>query len=169
MTFPMPSRVKGIELYGPAPEEGPQEETRTFKCSYCGGVTSYSATEQQLICPHCGRAQKVDAEQVGQRAAEFEFTLETVERAQYGWGGERRELVCESCGAAVTVAPDILTSTCAFCGSNHVLARSASGNDLRPTALVPFAVDQAQCRAQVTEWLGRCWARLHLRRRFWAD
>ena len=155
--IPVPSLVDGIEIYGPAPEETVPEETRTFKCPYCGGVTSYSATEQQLTCPHCGRAQKVDTEQVGRRAAEFEFTLETMERAQYGWGTERRELVCESCGAAVTVAPEVLTSTCAFCGSNHVLARSAPGNNLRPTALIPFAVDQAQCRAQVTEWLGQGW------------
>ncbi|MEA3338505.1 MAG: hypothetical protein U9R15_00925 [Chloroflexota bacterium] len=153
----MPSLVRGIELYGPASEEEPEEKTRSFKCPYCGGVTTYSAAERQLTCSHCGRAQEVNAEQVGQRAAEFEFTLETVERAQYGWGEERRELVCESCGAAVTVAPEVLTSTCAFCGSNHVMARSAPGNDLRPTALIPFAVDQAQCQTQVTEWLGRGW------------
>ena len=155
--IPLPSLVDGIELYGPAPEEETREDTRTFKCPHCGGVTSYSAAEQQLTCPHCGRTQEVEAEQVGQRAAEFEFTLETVERARYGWGEERRELVCESCGAAVTVAPEVLTSTCAFCGSNHVLARSAPGDDLRPTALVPFSVDQAQCQAQVSECLGRGW------------
>ncbi len=153
---PVPSQVEGIELYAPAPEEEP-EETRTFKCRHCGGVIAYSATQRQLTCPYCGRTQEVDAEEVGQAAAEFEFTLETMERARYGWGAERRELVCESCGAVVTVAPDTLTSTCAFCGSNRVLARNGAGDVLRPTSLIPFVVDQRRCQTQVTEWLGRGW------------
>jgi Zn finger protein HypA/HybF involved in hydrogenase expression len=153
---PVPSLVEGIELYAPAPEEKP-DETHTFKCRYCGGVISYSATQRQLTCPYCDRAQEIAAEEVGQAAAEFEFTLETMEQARYGWGEERRELVCESCGAVVTVAPDVLTSTCAFCGSNRVLARSAAGDVLRPTSLISFVVDQARCQAQVTEWLGRGW------------
>jgi Zn finger protein HypA/HybF involved in hydrogenase expression len=165
---PVPSQVEGIELYAPAPEEKVEEKTRTFKCPYCGAVTSYSPTQRQLTCPHCGRTQEITTEAVGRTAAEFEFTLETMERAQYGWGEERRELACESCGAVVTVAPDVLTSTCAFCGSNRVLARSAAGDVLRPTALIPFAVDQERCRAQVTEWLGRGWMHPPELRSVWA-
>jgi len=154
---PVPSQVDGIELYAPAPEETPEEKTCAFKCPYCGGVTSYSPTQHQLTCPHCGRTQEIGAELVGRTAAEFEFTLETMERARYGWGEKRRELVCESCGAVVTVAPDVLTNTCAFCGSQRVMARNAAGDVLRPTALIPFVVDQGKCQAQVTEWLGRGW------------
>ncbi len=153
---PVPSRVDGIELYAPAPEEEP-EETRTFKCRHCGGTISYSAAQQQLTCPYCSRTQELTAEEVGQAAAEFEFTLETMERQEYGWGEERRELVCESCGATVAVAPDVLTSTCAFCGSNRVHARDVTGDLLRPTALVPFVVDRERIQAQVADWLGRGW------------
>jgi predicted RNA-binding Zn-ribbon protein involved in translation (DUF1610 family) len=152
----VPSQVEGIELCAPAPEEKP-EETRTFKCRHCGGVVAYSATQRQLACPHCGHTQEIATETVGRTAAEFEFTLETMEQAQYGWGEERRELACEACGAVVTVALDALTSTCAFCGSNRVLARSAAGDVLRPTVLIPFTVDQEQCQTRVKEWLGRGW------------
>ena len=153
---PVPSQVEGIELYAPAPEDE-AEETHTFKCRHCGGTIAYSATERQLTCPYCGRTQEIAAEEVGRAAAEFEFTLSAMERAQYGWGEERRELVCESCGAAVAVAPDALTSTCAFCGSNRVLARDVAGDVLRPTALIPFAVDKERLQAQVTGWLGQGW------------
>ena len=152
----VPSQVDGIEIYAPAPKEE-AEETRTFKCRHCGGSIAYSASEQQLTCPYCGRTQALTAEEVGQAAAEFEFTLETMARARYGWGEERRELVCESCGAAVAVAPDVLTSTCAFCGSNRVHARDITGEQLRPTALIPFVVDRERLQAQVAEWLGRGW------------
>ncbi len=155
--IPVPSLVDGIEIYAPAPEEEKDEETRTFKCRHCGGSISYSAAERQLTCPYCGGSQKVAAEEVGQTAAEFEFTLETMERARYGWGEERRELACEACGAAVAVAPDVLASTCAFCGSNRVHARDVTGNLLRPTALLPFVVDQDRLQSLVVEWLGRGW------------
>jgi hypothetical protein len=65
--------------------------------------------------------------------------------------------VCESCGAVVAVAPDVLTSTCAFCGSHRVHARDVTGDLLRPTALIPFVVDRERLQAQVAEWLGRGW------------
>jgi len=153
---PVPSQVDGIVLYAPAPKKE-AEKTRTFKCPSCGGITAYSATEKRLVCSHCGQVQQLDAESIGPRAAQFEFTLETMEQAQYGWGTERRELACSSCGAVVAVAPDALTSTCAFCGSNRVLARDIAGELVRPTALIPFTVDQQQCQAQVTQWLGQGW------------
>ncbi|MBN1180561.1 MAG: hypothetical protein JXD18_15235 [Anaerolineae bacterium] len=153
----VPSQVDGIELYAPAPETAPKEETRSFKCPACSGVTAYNATQQRLACAHCGRVQDMSAEVVGAQAAEFEFTLETMERAQYGWGEARRELACENCGAVVTVAPDVLTDTCAFCGSHRVLARDTVGNALRPTALIPFVVDQGRCQTLAREWLGRGW------------
>ena len=123
---PVPSQIEGIELFAPALKEE-AEETRTFKCRQCGGTISYSATQKQLTCPYCNSEQQIVAEAVGRKADEFEFTLETMEQARHGWGQVRRELVCESCGSVVAVAPDILTSTCAFCGSNRVMARDATG------------------------------------------
>ncbi len=153
---PVPSQVDGIEVYAPASEEE-AEETRVFKCRHCGGAISYSAAQRGLACPYCGGVQELAAEEVGRAAVEFEFTLETMERARYGWGEERRELACESCGAVVSVAPDALTNTCAFCGSHRVLARDVIDDVLRPTALIPFAVDKAHLQAQVAEWLGRGW------------
>jgi predicted RNA-binding Zn-ribbon protein involved in translation (DUF1610 family) len=153
---PVPSQVEGIELYAPAPKEE-VEETRTFKCRQCGGTISYSAAQRQLTCPYCGSLQQIAAETVGRRADEFEFTLETMAQARHGWGEVRRELVCESCGSVVAVTPDALTSTCAFCGSNRVLARDAAGDVLRPTTLIPFAVDAEQVQAKVRTWLGRGW------------
>ena len=153
---PAPSQVDGVELFSPAPAEE-AEETRSYKCRHCGGVVSYSATDRELICPYCGQSQALDAEEVGRTADEFEFTVSTVAEAEYGWGEERRELVCESCGSVVSVAPDVLTSTCAFCGSNRVLARDLVSDVLRPTALIPFTVDAESVRTKVAEWLGRGW------------
>ncbi len=154
---PVPSHVAGIEVYAPAPEEKADDKTHTFKCRYCGGSIVYNPEQRRLTCPYCGGTQEIAAEEVGQQAAEFEFTLEAMEQARYGWGRERKELVCESCGAAVAVAPDVLTSVCAFCGSNRVHARDVTGDMLRPSALIPFAVERDRLPTLVAEWLGRGW------------
>ena len=154
---PVPSRVKGIQVYAPAPEHAEDDATRTFKCRHCGGVISYDASEKQLTCPYCGSTQQVEAEAVGRSAAEFEFTLETIKDAKRGWGRTRREVVCESCGSVVSVEPESLTDTCAFCGSNRVLARDITGDILRPTSLIPFEIDKNKCQARVRDWLGRGW------------
>jgi predicted RNA-binding Zn-ribbon protein involved in translation (DUF1610 family) len=153
---PVPSQVEGIELYAPAPPEE-REETRSFRCRYCGGVIAYSPAQRELACPYCGRTQTVEAEVVGRAAEEFEFTLDAVARDRYGWGDERRELACEACGAVVVVAPDALTDTCAFCGSHRVLARDVMGDVLRPTSLIPFQVDRERLQPLVAEWLGQGW------------
>ena len=154
---PMPSRIGGIELYGPAPRDRPDEQTRSYRCSACGGVIAYSALQRRLTCPYCSHTQDIDADEVGEKADEFEFTLAAMKRAQYGWGNACRELVCESCGSAVAISPDALTSICAFCGSNRVHARDVAGDMLRPSALIPFEVDEAQCPTAVADWLGRGW------------
>ena len=154
---PLPSAIEGIELYGPAPRERNDEQTQSYKCSACAGVVQYTASQQRLTCPYCGHTQEIEADEVGEKADEFEFTLSAMQRAQYGWGSARRELVCESCGSVVAVSPDALTSTCAFCGSHRVHAQDVMGDMLRPSALIPFEVNEAQCRTTVADWLGRGW------------
>ncbi len=151
------SKIPGITVYAPAPEET-HEETQSFTCQHCGGAITYSAKEQVLTCPYCGQRQDLAAEQVGRAAPEFEFTLETMSKARYGLGEKRREIVCEACGAVVSVAPDQLTDTCAFCGSNRVLARDAvPAAALRPSALVPFSIDGDRLQTLTREWLQQGW------------
>jgi hypothetical protein len=94
---------------------------------------------------------------VGRAADEFEFTLPAMSQDHYGWGEDRRELACESCGAVIAISPDALTSTCPFCGSHHVLAREPAEDVLRPTALIPFVVDRERLQGLVRNWLGSGW------------
>jgi len=153
---PVPSQVDGIEVYAPVLETD-EDELKTFKCRRCGGTISYSAAQRRLTCPFCGNNQEIDVVEVGRAAEEFEFTLDAMARPQRGWGDQRPEIVCESCGAVVSVAPNALTDTCAFCGSNRVLARAARDDIVRPTSLIPFGVERPRVQANVAEWLGRGW------------
>ncbi len=92
--IPTESTVEGIEIYMPAPEgEGaqPHREIVDFKCPQCGATTAYSIADGGLTCAHCGYHEPPPKEIVGKGADEFEFKVETIERAAHGWGEQRSE------------------------------------------------------------------------------
>jgi hypothetical protein len=163
-TFPPPnfipteSAIEGIEVYMPAPEQAEDyREVVEFKCPQCLAVTAYSATDGGLTCTHCGYYEPPQKAVVGKGAEEFEFTIETMERAAHGWGEARKELQCQGCGAYTSVPPDTLTHTCPFCGSNKVIQREAPQDILRPRFLIPFKIEGDACHKQAREWLGSSW------------
>jgi Zn finger protein HypA/HybF involved in hydrogenase expression len=154
---PVPSKVPGIDVYAPAPPEESEPDARTFHCPQCSGIISYSASDQQLVCPHCGYAQEVTAQVVGLSAERFEFTLQALDQSERGWGVERRSIQCESCNAVFTVGGGELSTTCPFCGSNRVASHTALHDFIRPGYIVPFTVGDDRCQALVKEWLGKGW------------
>ena len=163
-TFPPPdyvvveSDLPGIEVYAPVPvPAGDHREVVPFKCPRCAATTAYSIPDGSLVCAHCGYRQSFAQEAVGSRAEDFEFTVEVVERAGRGWNVERKELVCQNCGAQTVVPADALASTCPFCASNRVIQRQAPQDVLRPRFLVPFKLAEEDVRSIAREWLGSSW------------
>lgn len=162
-TFPPPgfipaeSAVSGIVVYKPQPEDADQQEIVNFRCPNCDSATAYSTDDGGLTCTYCGYHEAPQVEVVGRRAAEFEFTVETMQRAMHGWGQARKELVCQGCAAHTTLSEEMLTHTCPFCGSNKVVQMKAAQDALRPRFLVPFTVTTDECRRTMAGWLGDSW------------
>jgi hypothetical protein len=75
---------------------------------------------------------------VGRGAQQFEFTLETLQKAGAGWGITRQDLRCDNCGAITSLAQGALSAACPFCASNKVNLTSAPSDQLRPRYLIPF-------------------------------
>src|SRR5690606_26226737 len=130
----------------PRPPEEDGRPVVDFRCPHCDGATAYSTDDGGLTCSFCGYHEAPQVEVVGKGAQEFEFTVETVERAVNGWGTERKELVCNSCASHITLATDMLTHTCPFCGSNSVVQMRAPQDVLRPRFLIPFSATREDCR-----------------------
>jgi predicted RNA-binding Zn-ribbon protein involved in translation (DUF1610 family)/predicted heme/steroid binding protein len=156
--IPAESAISGIEIYLPAPpDSGPQKEIVDFKCPQCGATTAYSVADGGLTCTHCGYYEAPQAAVVGKRAAQFEFTVETMQRAAQGWGVERKEIACQNCGAVASLPAESLTYTCAFCGSNKVIQRQAAQDALRPRYIIPFKIQPKACAQVARQWLGSSW------------
>jgi Zn finger protein HypA/HybF involved in hydrogenase expression len=129
----------------------------TFKCPQCGATTRYDVAAGGVACEHCGYTARPEAQRVGRQAEEFEFTLDTWNQAQAGWGVDRQELFCESCGAVISLGEGTLTATCMFCASHRVHVREPAAETLRPRYLVPFKVQKEMVRQRAQEWLGQGW------------
>lgn len=152
------SKVPGITVFMPAPQQAAvQPDVVEFKCPQCGGTTAYDLTQGGLKCPYCGYTAAAAASVVGKRAQEEEFTPQNLVRTQRGYGVDRREMVCQSCGATTSVPADFLAHACAFCGSNKVLQRVLDDDGIRPSFLVPFQRTPQDCQKIASMWLGSSW------------
>ena len=151
------STIDGIQVFMPRPPDEKHEEVVEFTCPQCAASTAYSTDNGGLTCTFCHYYEPPADEQVGKDAEEFEFTVDTMHRVAHGWGVERKELVCNGCAAHTTFSTDMLTHTCPFCGSNQVVQIKAPQDVLRPRFLVPFAVNQDECRQKTAVWLQDSW------------
>ena len=151
------SKLEGITVFAPAPEIDLTPETRDFKCPQCGATTAYTPSSGGVTCQNCGYTQTDQWNVIGQVAAEQEFTLANLATAARGWGTDRSELHCESCGADLSVAANELSTTCPFCASNRVISRVAAQEFLRPRFLIPFLLEPEYCKPLIKAWLGKGW------------
>jgi DNA-directed RNA polymerase subunit RPC12/RpoP len=155
--IPVESALEGVSVYAPRPQVEAPQAPQTFQCPNCGATTRYDVAAGGVACEHCGYTAEVQAQAVGQAAAEDEFTLEALRRGAQGWGVARKELHCNACGADITLAAGALTVTCPFCASNQVTMREAADDRLRPRFLIPFKMQPDGIKARAREWLGRGW------------
>ncbi|MGB8647853.1 MAG: zinc ribbon domain-containing protein [Anaerolineae bacterium] len=155
--IPVESKIPGITVYAPAPAVDAAPAQQTFTCPRCGAQTAFDLHRADVTCAHCGYVQTLHAQVVGSAAQASEFTFENLALAKRGWGRERRELHCENCGATLSLDPQVLSTACPFCGSNHVLVRPAAGDGLRPRFLIPFKYKPEACTGLARAWLGRGW------------
>jgi DNA-directed RNA polymerase subunit RPC12/RpoP len=153
----VPSKIEGVSVFAPLPQRSFIENPATYKCPNCGATTRYNVNVGGIACDHCGHSVSLNSVPVGSEAEDQEFTMETLEHAAQGWGGERKELHCNSCGANVSIEPGILSVTCPFCVSNHVNIRSAPIDILRPLFLIPFKIRPESASHQSVQWLGKGW------------
>ena len=151
------STIEGISVWQPRTEEAKVEAPATYTCPNCGASTRYNVAAGGVACEYCGYTAPVKAEKVGRQAESFEFTLDTLNKAEQGWGIERKTLHCDNCGGELAVTEEMLSTTCPFCASNKVNLRTSPASTLRPRYLIPFKVQVEAVRARAKEWLGKGW------------
>ncbi len=129
-------------------------------CPECGGDLEWNAARQALRCPYCGTV-AAWTPQAGEGAApivEHDLAEALANPASgRGWGGARREVLCQSCRAISVFVDGRVAQRCDFCGSPAIVPHESQGDAITPQSLLPFKVSESQVRDAIRRWYGARW------------
>lgn len=110
-----------------------------------------------MRCAYCGHTSEVPITELEIKEYDLEAALQGMEEEPHemGYGGNKHSLRCESCGAVNTMDDHIVSTECAFCGSNQVVPLKEVAQVIKPESLLPFRIDQDTAAAEFRQWLGR--------------
>ncbi len=147
------SALAGISVYAPAPPPDDVAPPPDLRCERCGAPAAYAPGEHALVCSACASKSTIGATNVSVEEGKAEFRVATLDEMKRGWGASRTEVHCEGCGATVVVEARAQVTECSFCLSTHIVAQGASQEQLRPSSVLPFVVDEAGAREVISGWL----------------
>lgn len=134
-----------------------EEMAHKFPCPSCGAEMNFDAEHGTLACDYCGHTSKVPTSEKEIKEYDLQAALKEMLATpqQMGYGDGKRSIKCESCGAVNTVDANVVSTECAFCGSNQVVPQEQVAQVIKPETLLPFQVDQAKAVTLFRGWLGR--------------
>lgn len=134
--------------------------TVTFPCRQCGAKLEFAPGAQALACPYCGATNAVpQAAPEAAAAAVQELDLQAWLARAAGDAPqlERQTVKCPRCGAETQLGDGVVADRCAFCAGPLIAGAAYAKRAIRPAAIVPFAVAEADARARFRAWLGGLW------------
>lgn len=128
-----------------------------FPCPQCGAEMDFDAEQGVLACVYCGHNSAVPVTEQEIREYDLEAAFQEMLSAPHemGYGDDKRSIKCESCGAVNTLDANVVSTECAFCGSNQVVPQEQVAQVIKPESLLPFQVDQNRAVLLFRQWLGR--------------
>lgn len=127
-----------------------QAQAERFTCPRCGARRVFAPDGHSLACEHCGYR---DALGTRGEVTESDFftAMATVK-------GHRKPITtqvfhCQGCGAEFTLAAGVISTTCAYCDSPHIIHLSQSRELHEPDCIVPFLITQKQAVRTLIKWV----------------
>lgn len=130
-----------------------QGQTR-FPCANCGAQLVFKPGAQSLVCEYCGHVNQIAA--TGTPVVEEDF-LAQLARLEAGEATtEVLRAKCDACAAEVDPPPNVTSFACPFCGAD-IVATAKSVRQIKPRALLPFAIERAAALEMFKKWLRSRW------------
>jgi len=125
----------------PAPPAGPQAvEAQRFTCPKCGGRLMYAPDGRSLVCEYCSRGQALDV--ASSQPEEEDFFIAMATARGHGKPVAMHTFHCQGCGAEFLLAPEVLSTVCAYCQSPHVIRLDRARGLVAPDGILPHAFTQ---------------------------
>jgi hypothetical protein len=134
-----------------------EDKAHKFPCPSCGAEKDFDAEHGKLVCAYCGHTATIPTTQEEIQEYSLETALQEMVDLPHetGYGDDKRSMKCENCGAVNTVDANVISTECAFCGSNKVVPQDEVTQVIKPESLLPFTVDQGKAVTLFRGWLGR--------------
>ncbi|MDY0020493.1 MAG: hypothetical protein RBT47_10865 [Anaerolineae bacterium] len=128
-------------------------QSRRFTCTQCGGKMAFEPGGTMLRCPYCGRKQSLlAAVQEGALVEEHDFTIALATKEGHSRPVGMRPFQCQGCGASFLLAPGVLSFSCSYCGSPHVV-EMPTREIMLPEGVIPFGCTYEEACAAFHRWL----------------
>jgi len=137
----------------------PEKPDLQWPCAQCGAQLRYAPGQTELECVHCGHHQTIQtggSRRQARALQEHDLTAGLRDDLPGSPMTEVRTTTCTNCGAQVEFDGALHASECPFCASPVVLDTGAH-RLIKPQALVPFALTEAQARKEMISWMGSLW------------
>ena len=134
-------------------------EQNHWPCAQCGADLRYAPGQTELKCDHCGHVQAITAQAPRSKAralGEHDLAQGLANDLPKTASEEVRSTTCPSCGAVVEFQGAEHATECPFCAT-PVVVDTGSHRHIKPQALVPFALTEAESRVALVQWLGSLW------------
>jgi DNA-directed RNA polymerase subunit RPC12/RpoP len=133
----------------PAPVAGTEKASaRRFTCSKCGGRMVFDGDGRTLVCEQCHTRQSPSG-QVLEDEKDFFVAMASGE-------GHRKPVStqifqCKGCGAEFVLPPEVISATCAYCGSAHIV--NLTREVVQPDVIIPMAFNQHGAAVRLVRWV----------------
>ena len=121
-----------------------------FMCPQCGAKMVFAPDGVSLICEHCTRRQVLSSQN---EAREQDFLIAMATARGHGVPVSMQVFHCQGCGAEFILPPDVISATCAYCDSPHVVSLESSRELLQPEGIIPQAFNQEQAARLLAGWV----------------
>jgi len=145
-----PDEIINPDSLPPAPEGLRQADAQRFMCPKCGGRMSFTPDGQSLVCEYCTRHQTLNTPGA---AGEKDFITAMATMRGHGKPLNEQVFHCQGCGSEFLLPPKLISATCIYCGSPHVVSLENSKNLLAPDGILPHAFDQKRTTKFLIEWV----------------
>ena len=124
-------------------------------CKQCSAKLKFKPGTTNLVCEYCGFENEIEIKDEVIEELNFE---EWLSKAEAGEGTvEVHAVLCNSCGAEITLSENTVSDHCPFCGNLLVITAEAHKKLIKPKSLLPFKIDQKSAFNSYETWLRKLW------------
>ncbi|HUX96888.1 MAG TPA: hypothetical protein VMV47_14230 [Bacteroidales bacterium] len=124
---------------------------KNIVCTGCSGRLQFVPGTNHLKCQSCGMENEIEVCTGPIEKLNLEEYLDEFEKKSEFL--EAATIKCQGCGAQTTLAPNIISDFCPFCGSPQVVKNEGTTHGIKPQAILPFAVTLGNAYENYQAWI----------------